>query len=142
MLGCQRRVLALLRVFFLHQPLTSSSLYISYTWILVLGHQTTPRNLHSSNHKSTKCCSSYFLTHQATQTAPSNRVLSPFFILLSLYVTFWSSSPSARWHQASPQAAQVRLAAVIPPISVDFVRMVSLLLRSMSWFLNACVCAV
>lgn len=79
MLGCQRRVLVLLCVFFLHQPLMSSSLSISYTWILVLGHQTTPRNLHSSNHKSTKCCSSCFLTHQATQTAPSKQGLVSLF---------------------------------------------------------------
>lgn len=77
--------------------LLSSSLCISHTWILMLGHQSTPGKLQSPDHKSTQVSNSYLPTCHATQTTPSKQVLAfwPFPILLGLYITFWWGSPSA-----------------------------------------------
>lgn len=70
---------------------------------------------------------------------PQSRVLSPFLILLS-YCHFLVRQPISL--TVSPQAAQVQLAAIIPPISVDFGQIVSLLLNSVLWFPDAHVCSV
>lgn len=95
-----------------------SSLCISRTWILILGHQSAPGKLTNAQRSPTPI---YRLV--TTQTTASKRALAPRSHTPGPLHHFLVRQPISRWHQASPHAAEVQFVAVCP-VSLHPTRMV------------------